>query len=65
MDDVDKLHEKIQLALYVAEAFRYRQEEGKELNADLLLDILEALEADFMPTIERDREVQKCKSKAK
>jgi hypothetical protein len=65
MADVDQLHERIQLAVYVAEAFRYRQEGGKELNVDLLLDILEALEADFMPTIERELEVRKCKSKAK
>jgi hypothetical protein len=65
MADVDQLHERIQLALYVTEAFRYRQEGGKELNVDLLLDILEALEADFMPTIERELEVRKCKSKAK
>jgi len=65
MADVDQLHERIQLALYVAEAFRYRQEGGKEISVDLLLDILEALEADFMPTIEREWEVRKCKSKAK
>lgn len=65
MADVDQLHERIQLALYVAEAFRYRQEGGKELNVDLLLDILEALKADFMPTIETEWEVRKCKSKAK
>jgi hypothetical protein len=65
MTGLQQLHEKIQLALYVAEAFRYRKQDGKELNVELLLDILEALEADFIPTIERDREVRQCKSKAK
>jgi hypothetical protein len=65
MNGVSELHEKIQLALYVVEAFRHRQENGKEINVDLLLDILEALEADFIPTIDRDREARKCKSKAK